>query len=80
MAGDGSHRRGRLVNSFAEKVQKELGLLAFSIEQCAVDYLGLARPGLRADYSATMSRFAQYPGSNKESRRPLICRAMNLTE
>lgn len=58
MAGDGSHGRGRLVNSFAEKVQKELGLLAFSIEQCTVDYLGLARPRLRADFFATMSRFS----------------------
>ena len=58
MAGDGGHGRGRLVHSFAEKVQKELGLLAFSIEQCAVDNLGVARPRLRADFSATMSRFS----------------------
>lgn len=58
MAGDGGHRRRRLANSFAEKVQKELGLLAFSIEQCAVDYLGVARPRLRPDFSASVSRFS----------------------
>lgn len=55
MAGDGSHGRGRLVNSFAEKVQKELGVLAFSIEQCSVDCLGLARSRLRADFTADVS-------------------------
>ena len=55
MAGDGSHGCSRLVNSFAEKVQKELGVLAFSVKQCAVDYMGLARSGVRAYLPATMS-------------------------
>jgi hypothetical protein len=32
MAGDGSYGRGRMVNSFAAQVKKELGLLAFSFE------------------------------------------------
>lgn len=58
MAGDGSYSRGRMVHSFAAKVQKELGLLAFSVEQCTVDYLGVARPRLRADFSAIMSRLS----------------------
>lgn len=58
MAGDGSNRRGRLANCFTEKVQKELGLLAFSIEQCTVDYLGVARPRLRPDLSASVSSFS----------------------
>ncbi len=57
VAGDGSHGGSRVVNSFAEKVQKELGVLAFSLEQCAVDYMGLARSCVRADLPATMSRF-----------------------
>jgi len=43
VAGDGSHGFGRLVNSFAEKVQKELGVLALFVKQCAMDYVGLAR-------------------------------------
>lgn len=73
MAGDGSHGRSRLVNSLAEKVQKELGVLAFSLEQCTVDHLGLARPRLRADFSTTMSRLSQHTGSDKESRRRLTC-------
>jgi hypothetical protein len=45
-----------MVNSFAEKVQKELGVLAFSVKQWAVDYLGLARSGVRTYLPATMSR------------------------
>ena len=43
MAGNGSYGSGRVVNSLATKVQKKLGVLAFSFEQCVVDYLGLAR-------------------------------------
>jgi len=58
VAGDGSHGGGRLVDSFSEKVQKELGVLAFSVKQCAVDYMGLARSRVRAYFSATMSRFS----------------------
>jgi hypothetical protein len=58
MAGDDSHGRGRVVDSFTKKVQKELGLLAFSIEQYSVDCLGVARSRLRADSSATVSRFS----------------------
>ena len=55
MAGDDSHGRGGMVNSFAKKVQKELGVLAFSIKQCSVDYLGVARSGLRVDFAAGVS-------------------------
>lgn len=58
MAGDGGYCRGRMVNSFAAKVQKELGILAFSFEQRAVDCLGMARPRLRAGFSTTMSRIS----------------------
>jgi len=58
MAGYGRYGRGRMAHSFAAQVQKELGILAFSLEQCAVDYLGLARPRLRPDFSATMSRLS----------------------
>jgi hypothetical protein len=56
MAGDGSYSRGRMVNSFAKKVQKKLGILAFSLEQRAVDRLGMARPRLCADSPASLSR------------------------
>jgi hypothetical protein len=66
MAGDGGYGRGRMVNSFAAKVQEKLGILAFSSEQRAVDYLGMARPRLRADLSATMSRISQYSWRDKE--------------
>lgn len=57
MACDVHNRCGSLVNSVAEKIQKELGVLAFSLEQCAVGYLGLARPRLRVDFPSTVSRF-----------------------
>ena len=64
MAGDGGNGRGRLANRFAEEVQTELGFLVISVEQCAVDYLGLARPRLRVDFPATLSRFSQHSGRN----------------
>ena len=40
MAGDGGDAGGGLVDSVAEEVQTQLGLLAFSLEQCVVDHLG----------------------------------------
>jgi len=40
MAGDGGDAGSGLVNRVAEEVQTQLGLLAFSIEQCLVDHLG----------------------------------------
>ena len=40
MARDGCDSSRGVVCRFAKKVQKELGLLAISSEQCAVDCLG----------------------------------------
>jgi hypothetical protein len=40
MAGDGGNVGSSLVNRLAKEVQTQLGLLAFSIEQCVMDHLG----------------------------------------
>ena len=40
MAGDGSHGHRRVDGGVSEKVQTQLGLLAFPVEQRAVDRLG----------------------------------------
>ena len=40
MAGDGGDAGSGLVNRIAEEVQTQLGLLAFHIKQCVMDYLG----------------------------------------
>jgi hypothetical protein len=69
MARDVGYGRGCLVNCFTAEVQKELGLLVFSIEQCAVGNLGLARQRLRTDFSPGVSRDSQHPGSAKEPGR-----------
>jgi hypothetical protein len=79
MARDVGNSRGCVVNSFTEEVQKELGFLVFSLEQRVVGNLGLARPRLRTDFSPTISRDPQHPGSDKEPiklnvRHTLVCR------
>lgn len=60
MAGDAGYSRRRLVNRVAKKVQKELGLLAVSLKQCVVDYLGVARSRLRANLPTAVPRLSQH--------------------
>lgn len=43
MAGDGRHGHRGLDGWLAEKIQAQLGVLAFPVEQRAVDRLGLSR-------------------------------------
>jgi hypothetical protein len=66
MARDVGYGCSRVVDGFTEEVQKELGFLAFSVEQRAMGNLGLARPRLRADFSAAMPCDSQHPGSDQE--------------
>ena len=63
-AGDG-HRR--VDGWFSEKVQAQLGLLAVSLEQRAVDRLGRARSRVRAHLPAALSRVHKHPRRSKES-------------
>jgi len=58
MARNGSDRSGGVVCGVPEKVQKELGLLAISLEQCAVDCVGTIRSRVCAHLSATLFGFS----------------------
>ncbi len=58
MAGDGGNRSRRVVGGVAEKIQTELGLLVISLEECALDCLGLARRGLRLNLPAVVPRLS----------------------
>lgn len=49
-----------LDGSLAKEAQEELGILAISLEQCAVDYLGTARRSACAYYFAALSRLLEY--------------------
>lgn len=62
MAGNAGHRGGGMDGRLPKEVQAQLGLLVISIEQCAVDRLGLARPGLCPDRFTGVPRGAEYPG------------------
>lgn len=66
MAGDAGNGRRRVANCLAKKVQKKLGFLVVSTEQCAVDSLGLARPRVCAYFVATVSRIPKHTRGNKE--------------
>ena len=58
MARDGGDSSRGVVCRIAKKVQKELGLLAISFEQCAVDCVGTIRSRVRAHLSATLFGFS----------------------
>ena len=66
MAGDGSHGHRCLDGGLAEKVQAQLGLLAFPVEQRAVDRLGFPRSRIRAHLPAALPRLYQHPRRNEE--------------
>ena len=63
MAGNAGHGGGGLDGRLTKEVQAQLGLLVISIEQCAVDRLGLARRGLCPD------RFTGVPGDLEHQGR-----------
>ncbi len=60
MAGDGGDSDRGVVGGLSKKIQTELGILVISLQQSSVDCLGLARRGLRADLTASLSRFSQH--------------------
>ena len=62
MAGNAGHGGGGVDGSLTKEVQAQLGLLVISIEQCAVDRLGLARRGICPDRFTSVPRVAEYPG------------------
>jgi hypothetical protein len=72
VARDGGYRIRSVVNSFATKVQTQLGLLALFGEQCALDYLGLPRWGICANSFAVLPRDPKHQRSNQESKQAMI--------
>lgn len=68
MASHGRDSSRGVVRSLAKEVQKELGVLAVPLQQCAVDCLGPARCGVCAHLTATVSRFPEHQGNDKEPR------------
>ena len=69
VAGDDSHRHCGLDGRLAEKVQTQLGILAVSVEQRAMDRVGLAGPCLRTHRAPGLSGLSKYPRSDEESYR-----------
>ena len=67
MAGHGSHRDCCVDGWLAEKVQTQLGLLVVSIEQRALDRVGLARSRLRTHPSPALPCISKHPRSIEES-------------
>ena len=68
MARNGSDCSRGVVCGIAEKVQKELGLLAISLEQRAVDCVGTVRPRVRADLAANLSCFSKHQRRGQKQR------------
>ena len=66
MAGNVGDGCRSLDGSIAKEVQEELGVLAVSVEQCAMDYLGSARWSVCTYYFATLSCLLEYQGSCEE--------------
>lgn len=60
MAGDGRNGGCGVDDSLAEKVQTQLGFLALSVEQRAVDTVGTARPRLCSHSAASRARDLKY--------------------
>ena len=67
MAGDGGDRHRRVDGWLSKEIQAELGLLAFSLEQCTMDYLGCIRQRLRINLAATLSCLSEHQGRDEES-------------
>jgi hypothetical protein len=57
MAGNGGDRSRGVAGRIPKEVQKELGILAVSLEQCFMDCVGLKRSSLRAHLFAALPRF-----------------------
>ena len=66
MAGHAGHGGGGVDGRFPKEVQAQLGLLVISIEQCAVDRLGMARQGLCPDRFTGVPRGAEHQGREKK--------------
>lgn len=69
MAGDGGDRYRRMDGWLAKEIQAELGVLAFSLKQCAVDHLGRTRSCVRIDLAATLSCVSKHQRGDEESQR-----------
>ena len=66
MAVDVDYGNRSMASCFAAQVQEELGILAFSNKQRALDHLGSARWSLCFDCLADLSCFFEYQGSSKK--------------
>jgi len=66
MAGDGNHGHRCLDGGIAEKVQAQLGILAFPVKQRAVDRLGCPRSRLCSHRPSNLPRLFEHPWRNEE--------------
>lgn len=66
MAGNAGHSSGGLDDRLPKEVQAQLGLLVISTQQCAVDRLGLARPGLCSDRVTGVPRSLEHQGRQEK--------------
>jgi len=66
MAGNAGDGCRSLDGSLPKEIKEELGLLAVSVEQCALDYLGRARWSLCTYHFASLSCILEYQGSCEE--------------
>jgi hypothetical protein len=66
VAGDVGDRCRGLDGGLTKEVQEELGILAISLKQRAVDYLGTARRSVCAGCFAALSCLLEYQGDCEE--------------
>lgn len=60
MAGDGRDSRRSLDGWVSKKVQTQLGILGFPLEQCPMDYLGCPRSRVRVNLVAIVPCFSKH--------------------
>ena len=66
MAGDDRHGDCGVDGWLTEKIQAQLGILAFPVEQRAMDRLGRPRSGIRAHLPPALPRLSEHSRRKKE--------------
>ena len=66
MAGNVGDGCRSLDGSLANEIQKDLGVLAISLKQCAVGYLGSPNQGVRTYRFAGLSGYLEHQGNCEE--------------
>lgn len=73
MAGDGGHGHCGVDGWVAAKVQTQLGILVVSVQQRALDRVGLARPRLGVDRPPGRPCVSEHPRRDEEHARREEC-------